>query len=137
MPKSNNKRKNGKQKRYKPYSAPVTIDLHIISNDRNPYKEEILKQIYRGVYLNEIAYMDAKNTTTGEVESLMIARVRNPYNNQIEYLPIAKFLGPEDVGTLLAPDLKGGWVDSNSPQEELPFESEGVEGDPAPQSEVA
>ena len=89
----------------------VVMDCNIVvlTNDMTPQKVALMEMFYRGAYANTLAYMDAFNEETGEVEQLLVGFEKDEKTGKVDTYPLAKLLRPEDIKVYKAPDGKGGY----------------------------
>lgn len=89
----------------------VVLDCHIaiLTNEPTPQKVALMEMFYRGAYANTLAYMDAFNETTGQVEQLLVGFERDEETGKVDTYPLARLLLPEEVKAYKAPDGKGGY----------------------------
>jgi hypothetical protein len=82
--------------------------LHVLSNDPQTWKYDLLEMLLQGVLANQIGYMDALNRETGVTERLLVGLEPNAQGLLSAY-PLARMLDPEEANLYIAPDGKGGW----------------------------
>lgn len=100
--------------KHKKLSKEVNINLYVFSNDM---KEEgtvnLLQMFYRGAHENSIGIMRAKNSETGEIESILVGLdIPAPGSGgSTKTYPLAKILDPKEAAKLRAPDGVGGYFE--------------------------
>jgi len=89
----------------------VVMDCNIVvlTNEMTPQKVALMEMFYRGAFANTLAYMDALNEETGEVEQLLVGFEKDPKTGKVDTYPLAKLLTPEELSKYKAPDGKGGY----------------------------
>lgn len=98
MPKSRNVRKNGEKKTrfQKVHKNAPEIMLNVISAEPEISKFDRLAMFYRGAFENNISYMDALDTETGEKVAILVGFDINE-EGLIETFPLARILEKEDI----------------------------------------
>lgn len=81
--------------------------LHVLSNDPQTWKYDILQMLLEGVMNNLVGYMDAKNTVTGNTERLLVGL--ELAGDKVNAYPLARLLEPDEIANYQAPDGKGGY----------------------------
>ncbi len=88
--------------------------LHVLSNDPQTWKYDLLQMLLEGALNNQLGYMDALNKTTGETHRLLVGLQVSDIG-LIDAYPLARLLDAEEVENYIAPDGRGGW-DGNRPE---------------------
>lgn len=83
------------------------VVLNVFSNDPNPIKYNMLEMFCRGALTGTLGLMDAMNTETNEVETILVG-ISLEDGKQVTY-PLATLINAEASGKYLAPDGKGGY----------------------------
>lgn len=124
MASSSKKTRNTKKK---PAATPeeVEIVLNVLSNDPQGWKYDVLQMLYTGAVNNQLGYMDALNTDTGEVDRLLVG-LEPEADGKFSAYPLARFLEAEELKRYLAPDGLGGFdgLQPTTPVEEILYSTQ-------------
>lgn len=91
------------------------IPLMILTNERTPFKGNMMKMIYQAVSLGQLAYMDGKDEETGEIVPLLVGLEPTEDLHKFAVYPLAKiFVKGEEMRTYLVPDGVGGYFDARA-----------------------
>lgn len=87
------------------------IPVLVMSNDPTALKIRTIELIYDSIARGQLAYMDGKDTETGEIVPLLVGL--NPVSDtKYEIYPIAKLLiGPDARANYLVPDGNGSYTE--------------------------
>lgn len=92
----------------------VEHTLHVLSNDPQGWKYDLLQMLLEGAMNNQIGYMDALHKDTGESHRLLVGLQYN--DGKVEAFPLARLFDTEEVNQYIAPDGKGGWDGLEEPE---------------------
>jgi hypothetical protein len=83
---------------------------YLFTNDRNHafILHQMLEMFHNGVLQNTIGLMDAKNTETDEVETLIVGVEHD--GDQTFTFPLARILTPAEGAKYQGPDGQGGFL---------------------------
>lgn len=95
-----------------PESPEVEHVLHVLSNDPQAWKYDLLQMLLEGVMTNAVGYMDARHAVTNEPHRLLVG-LELDSNGAVNAYPLARLLEPDEIADYIAPDGKGGWADDN------------------------
>ncbi len=95
-------------KRTRNKKPDLEIELHVLSNEPQPWKYDLMQMLYTGSINNQLGYMDAMNKDTGELERLLVGLQLNN-EGKVDAYPIARFLEQDEITKYLAPDGKGAY----------------------------
>jgi hypothetical protein len=91
------------------------IPLMILTNERTPFKGNMMKMIYQACSVGQLGYMDGKNAETGEIVPMLVGLEPTGDLHKFAVYPLAKiFVKGEDVVTYLVPDGVGGYFDAGT-----------------------
>lgn len=90
-------------------SAEREYTLHVLSNEPQAWKYDLLQMLLEGVMNNQIGYMDAFNTATGKVDRLLVGLEPNVATGLFDAFPLARMLDDDEISKYLAPDGHGNW----------------------------
>ena len=82
------------------------------SNENMGVLQGLLKMVYHIVLTNRLGVMQAKNSETGEQEVVLVGVEQN--GDSLNCYPLFSPIRAEDVAKYVAPDGKGGWLESKA-----------------------
>lgn len=98
------------KKRTRNQFKPEVVEhtLHVLSNDPQGWKYDLLQMFLEGAINNQIGYMDALHKDTGENHRILVGLQYHP-DGKVEAFPLARLFETDEVERYIAPDGKGGW----------------------------
>lgn len=90
--------------------------LVILTNEKNPFKPQLLQMLYQAVEYRQVAYMDGMDPETGEIVPLLVG-IEHQKDGIAVRVPLARLLG-SDAPNYLIPDGEGNYVSGPSEEEE-------------------
>jgi hypothetical protein len=88
--------------------APEEHVLHVLSNDPQSWKYDLLQMYLEGAMRNQVGYMDAKHLPTGEMHRLLVGLELDSEGN-INAYPLARLLDSYEITDYAAPDGRGNF----------------------------
>lgn len=101
----------------------------VISNNPNDFKVGTIDLINRSAMTGQLAYMDAKNEETGEIEAILVGLEPGEEEGTMHIFPIAKLFNKlSEIPEYAAPDGRGNYSKLD-PTEPVDFRAEYVAGE--------
>jgi hypothetical protein len=87
------------------------IPLMFITNDRTPFKANMLMMIYKAVGMGQVGYMDGLHPETGEIHPLLVG-IEPTEDGQFRVHALAKIFNKlDEIPQYLMPDGNGNYID--------------------------
>lgn len=93
-------------------ASAADVPLMILTNERTPYKAQMLLMLYKAASLAQLAYMDGVHPESGEIHQLLVGLEPVGDKGEFKVFPLARLFSKlDEIPKYLMPDGQGNYLD--------------------------